>query len=232
MLKRLQKEIAKLARSPPEGVICYPVNEDITNLIAEIEPLQGTPYENGLFKLSILCGERYPNEPPNARFITPIYHPNIDSEGSRLIFCEEVFLSRFKGRICLNLLKMPPKGVWTPSYDICAVLNGIQILLAQPNPDDPLMTDITEEYVQNYDKFLKKAKDATKKFAIKEDATKSKQEKIEQKSFNEVIELELSQKKDQTPSHKRNLHEPQSPETVSSEEEEIFSKLVVKKVKL
>jgi ubiquitin-conjugating enzyme E2 T len=32
-------------------------------------------------------------EPPKMQFITPIYHPNVDDAG----------------RICLDILKMPPK---------------------------------------------------------------------------------------------------------------------------
>jgi len=35
---------------------------------------------------------RYPFEAPKVRFITPVYHPNVDSVG----------------RICLDVLKMPP----------------------------------------------------------------------------------------------------------------------------
>lgn len=102
-----------------------------------------------MFTLRITVGERYPNEAPTVRFVTPVYHPNIDSEG----------------RICLNLLKMPPKGVWSPAYDLCAVLTGVQILLAQPNPDDPLMTDITDEYRTDLELFKRKAREATLKHA-------------------------------------------------------------------
>ena len=49
-----------------------------------------TPYSGGVFKLEILLPERYPFEPPKLRFVTQIYHPNVD-EG---------------GRICLDILKV------------------------------------------------------------------------------------------------------------------------------
>ena len=49
-----------------------------------------TPYSGGVFKLELLLPERYPFEPPKLRFVTQIYHPNVD-EG---------------GRICLDILKV------------------------------------------------------------------------------------------------------------------------------
>ena len=58
----------------------------------EITGPENSPYENGIFELDLSITDRYPFEPPRLRFITPIYHPNIDSTG----------------RICLDLLKMPP----------------------------------------------------------------------------------------------------------------------------
>ncbi len=93
LAKRLQKEISQLFQNPPDGCVVYPVGESLTELEAKVQPMASTPYERGTFKLAISCGDRYPNEPPNVRFVTPVYHPNIDNEG----------------RICLNLLKMPPK---------------------------------------------------------------------------------------------------------------------------
>lgn len=70
---------------------------------------------------------RYPFEPVSIVFQPPApYHPNIDSNG----------------RICLDLLKMPPAGTWRPTVTLMAVLEALLVLLREPNPDDPLMPDI------------------------------------------------------------------------------------------
>jgi len=56
--------------------------------------------------------------PPKVRFLTRIYHPNIDK----------------LGRICLDILK----DKWSPALQIRTVLLSVQALLSAPNPDDPL----------------------------------------------------------------------------------------------
>lgn len=60
---------------------------------------KGTVYEGGVFRLAIEVPSRYPFEPPYIRFETPVYHPNVDTGG----------------RICLDLLNMPPKVYSRPT---------------------------------------------------------------------------------------------------------------------
>jgi ubiquitin-conjugating enzyme E2 D/E len=46
------------------------------------------------------------------------------------------------------------------------VLKSLVTLLEQPNPDDPLMTDIAEIYSTDQAKFQKNAKEYTKKVGL------------------------------------------------------------------
>ena len=36
------------------------------------------------------------------------------------------------------------QGAWKPSLNIPTVLTSLQLLMAEPNPDDPLMADIVK----------------------------------------------------------------------------------------
>ncbi|XP_021492343.1 ubiquitin-conjugating enzyme E2 T [Meriones unguiculatus] len=146
---RLKKELRMLAIEPPPGITCWQEKDRMDDLRAQILGGVNTPYEKGVFTLEVIIPERYPFEPPQIRFLTPIYHPNIDSSG----------------RICLDILKLPPKGAWRPSLNISTVLTSIQLLMAEPNPDDPLMADISSEFKYNKIAFLKNARQWTETHA-------------------------------------------------------------------
>ncbi|XP_015571680.1 uncharacterized protein LOC8284804 isoform X2 [Ricinus communis] len=115
----------------------------------EIKGPEGTVYAEGIFTIKIQIPERYPFQPPGVTFATPIYHPNIDNGG----------------RICLDILNLPPKGAWQPSLNISTVLTSIGLLLSEPNPDDGLMCEASREYKYNRQAFDQKARAMTVKHA-------------------------------------------------------------------
>uniref|UniRef100_A0A1B0AZ51 UBC core domain-containing protein n=1 Tax=Glossina palpalis gambiensis TaxID=67801 RepID=A0A1B0AZ51_9MUSC len=86
------------------------VDDCWTELSGEITGPFGTPYEGGKFLLAIKIPERYPFVPPNVRFITKIWHPNISSA---------------TGVICLDILK----DNWAAAMSLRTVLLSLQVLL-------------------------------------------------------------------------------------------------------
>lgn len=148
---RIAREVKNFEMKPPWGISCFPLKDNqYDNLSVILLGPKGSPYEKGTFKLTVSIPERYPFEPPLVKFITPVYHPNIDNGG----------------RICMDLLKMPPKGTWLPTITLETLLVSLQSLLANPNPDDPLMMDIAYEYKYNMDTFIQNAKQQTEKYAV------------------------------------------------------------------
>ncbi|XP_037451121.1 probable ubiquitin-conjugating enzyme E2 37 isoform X3 [Triticum dicoccoides] len=151
---RMQKEIKLLLSDPPPGVSLNLPDEEsslpsLSSIETRIEGPEGTVYSKGVFILKIQIPERYPFQPPNVTFVTPIYHPNIDNGG----------------RICLDILNLPPKGAWQPSLNISTVLRSIGLLLTEPNPDDGLMAEISQEYKYNRQVFDINAQAWTEKYA-------------------------------------------------------------------
>ena len=149
----MAREIQLLTRDPPHGTSCWPVDDSLDRLEAQMQGPEDSPYEKGTFRLEIAIPARYPFEPPKVRFSTPIFHPNIDGSG----------------RICLDSLKQPPAGSWSPSINFGTLLSQIRLLMATPNPDDGLMPDITELYVRQPEKFRETAAKHTLRHATGRD---------------------------------------------------------------
>lgn len=150
--RRMKRELEILSRGgAAPGIAAWPRDEGtrLDVLEAEIRGAEETPYAGGVFRLEVNIPAEYPLKPPRVRFLTKIYHPNIDSQG----------------RICLDSLNMPPKGAWKPSLNVATVLTSIQALMSSPNGDDGLMVDITEEFRNNTPLFRKKAVEWTKRYA-------------------------------------------------------------------
>eukprot|EP00483_Globobulimina_turgida_P002719 UN02724 len=143
--KRIQKEIQRLGKDAPPGISIAPQPDNYRYFHIVVAGPSDTPYEGGIFKLEMFLTKEYPMKPPKCRFLTKIYHPNVDK----------------LGRICLDILK----DKWTPALTISRVCLSIQLLMQDPNPDDPLDNQVAEMWKTNLKKAERLAREYTAKFA-------------------------------------------------------------------
>lgn len=144
--RRIIKETQRLLSEPAPGISATPSEDNLRYFQVSILGPQQSPFEGGVFHLELFLPEDYPMAPPKVRFMTKIYHPNIDK----------------LGRICLDILK----DKWSPALQIRTVLLSIQALLSAPNPDDPLDEGIASEWKNNEAGAMATAKQWTRQFAI------------------------------------------------------------------
>jgi len=145
-LKRINKEMQDLSKDPPAGCSAGPVGDDLFHWQATIMGPPDSPYQGGVFFLTIHFPTDYPFKPPKLAFTTRIYHPNINSNGS----------------ICLDILR----SQWSPALTISKVLLSICSLLTDANPDDPLVPEIARIYKTDRTKYSQLAQEWTRKYAM------------------------------------------------------------------
>jgi ubiquitin-conjugating enzyme E2 N len=144
--KRIQKETERMLKNPIAGISATPHKDNLRYFDVVIAGPKDSAYDKGIFKLELFLPDDYPMVPPKVRFLTRIYHPNVD----RL------------GRICLDILK----DKWSPALQIDKVCLSIQLLLAAPNPDDPLDNKVAAHWKKSEADAIKTAKEWTKKHAM------------------------------------------------------------------
>ena len=143
--RRIVKETQRLLSEPAPGISATPYRDNLRYFNIIIAGPTGSPYESGIFKLELFLPEQYPMESPKVRFLTKIYHPNIDK----------------LGRICLDILK----DKWSPALQIRTVLLSIQALMSAPNPDDPLDENIARHWRDKEEEATATAREWTRMYA-------------------------------------------------------------------
>ena len=114
---------------------------------------EGTPYSNGYFRLTIDFTEDPPEKPPEIKFLTKIFHLNINDIG-------HIWLKSYNG--------------FVEGYNFEQVFYEIYFLFIKQNPDSTWckFNDRKDLYVNNREEFNRIATEWTKKYATEEESNK------------------------------------------------------------
>eukprot|EP00494_Astrolonche_serrata_P026623 UN26885 len=142
--ERLAEERKSWRKSHPHGFYARPVKQNGTrNLLTwdcGVPGPQGSPWEDGTYRLFMYFTEDYPNRPPKCQFSPVLFHPNIYPSGT----------------VCLSILDESKD--WKASITIPQILKGIQDLLKTPNINDPAQKEPYELYKTNTVAYEKKVR--------------------------------------------------------------------------
>ena len=116
---------------------------------------KNTPYEGGLFTISITFPEDYPNHGPEFKFLNKIYHLNVD-------FDKNI------GHICINSInewRVTGKVSGKPIYTVKQALFDIFCLFFRQGIESAYSEEMAAKYRDHTEQFNEEAKKWTKLYA-------------------------------------------------------------------
>lgn len=149
--RRLQKEIQDILKDTHSGItVTSPQGSsdisDFTHFKGHFKGPPDTPYEGGQYQIDIRITSEYPFKPPEMRFITRIWHPNVSSQ---------------TGAICLDTLGT----AWSPVLTLKSALISLQSLLSSPEPKDPQDAEVASMLLTRPEEFKHVAREWAIRYA-------------------------------------------------------------------
>lgn len=149
--RRLQKEIADILKDTHSGIVVTSPSgstdiTDFTHFRGHFRGPPDTPYEGGSYDVDIKITPEYPFKPPEMRFITKIWHPNVSSQ---------------TGAICLDTLG----NAWSPVLTLKSALISLQSLLSSPEPKDPQDAEVASMLLTRPEEFKHVAREWAQRYA-------------------------------------------------------------------
>uniref|UniRef100_A0AC35TWL6 UBIQUITIN_CONJUGAT_2 domain-containing protein n=1 Tax=Rhabditophanes sp. KR3021 TaxID=114890 RepID=A0AC35TWL6_9BILA len=179
--RRMMNDFRQLKSDPPPGIDAEPKPDNFMSWNCVLLGPRDTIFEDGIFRLSMEFTEEYPNSPPNLKFITKIFHPNIYDKPNR-------------GAICLDILQKR----WLPSYTITSLLTSLQSLLDTPNCASPANAEAANLYETNREAYIVKVKECVRdSMYLQQELTHMEKDLLKKYKGNVLEDLNVSDVEEQ-----------------------------------
>jgi ubiquitin-protein ligase len=144
-LTRVQRDLQLLSEVGSAPYSATASDDNLFSWEVMVSGPENSPYHGGIFMLEFNFPPTYPFSPPKVKFLTKIYHCNVNN----------------KGEICLEILK---EG-WSPLLNAAKILDEIYSLLSCANAEHPLEAEIGQIYRENRDDHDRIAREWTERYA-------------------------------------------------------------------
>lgn len=144
--KLLANQLRSILNDPVEG---FTVEADETNFFewkVWIEGPKDTCYAGGVFQLCLKFPKDYPMSPPELRYVSDFWHPNVFANG----------------KVCMSILHPPgedvmsgelPEERWLPTQSVTTIILSLMSLLNDPNCASPANVDASVEWRNHREAF-------------------------------------------------------------------------------
>jgi ubiquitin-conjugating enzyme E2 G1 len=149
ILKKQLVELSKVQESFSVGLVDE--NDFFKWAVCFTGP-EDTLYEGGFFKAILTFPEDFPQSPPEMKFTTDMWHPNIYPDG----------------KVCISILHPPgddpfneqekAEEKWRPVLGVEQILISVISMLNDPNADSPANIDAGVEFRKSPDEYNKKVR--------------------------------------------------------------------------
>uniref|UniRef100_A0A914Q0B5 UBC core domain-containing protein n=1 Tax=Panagrolaimus davidi TaxID=227884 RepID=A0A914Q0B5_9BILA len=114
-LRRIKQNWKSMQQDPPPLCYAEPVENDFFDWNAIIMGPPESPYKGTALLLKIYFPTDFPFKPPVVRFVSSIYHPNIDYD--KCLKKYYIIFSSKNGSICMDILRTQ----WSPALTISKI---------------------------------------------------------------------------------------------------------------
>lgn len=131
------QELRSIRQAAATLIDAAPLDDGLNIILASIEGAPDTPYEKGIFWIIVQLSHETPGEALCLRFVTRIYHPNVDCEGK--VGAEYPDLGQI---VRLWFFGESPAGF------LGSLLTALCSLPSSPAVDDPIVPEIAGTHMQ------------------------------------------------------------------------------------